>query len=290
MKKLLLATVALLAIPIAASAGETIKFRTILHHAEPTSEQKVGDVDGHRLLLAHNTGLASFSDGSVGAASFVSIADARKESTHWPITYINLTASDGSVLRLLAVTDSTPAPGKLKFTGTVTVQNSTGHFAGTKGDGSVVGEFFAATADSYFDFVVTLGDNSGTAEEAKAMLLKTAAAIKADRELTLNQISRGEGGFKQGDIYPFCNRLSDGKALASPPIAVPVGADTRHLKDANGKDFGVEMFAAWAKPEGVITAIEYQFPKPGTTAPSFPKESFLVKVAPDLGCGVGFYK
>jgi hypothetical protein len=130
----------------------------------------------------------------------------------------------------------------------------------------------------------------GTAQDAKAMLEKTAAAIKADRELTLNQISRGEGGFKQGDIYPFCTRLSDGKALASPPITVPIGADVRHLTDTTGKDFGVEMFAAWAKPEGVITTVNYQFPKPGTSAPSFPKQSFLMKVAPDLGCGVGYYK
>jgi hypothetical protein len=130
----------------------------------------------------------------------------------------------------------------------------------------------------------------GTAQDAKAMLEKTAAAIKADRELTLNQISRGEGGFKQGDIYPFCTRLSDGKSLASPPIPVPIGADVRHLTDTTGKDFGVEMFAAWAKPEGVITTVDYQFPKPGTSAPSFPKQSFLMKVAPDLGCGVGYYK
>jgi hypothetical protein len=130
----------------------------------------------------------------------------------------------------------------------------------------------------------------GTAQDARAMLEKTAAAIKADRDMTLALISRGEGGFKQGDIYPFCTRLTDGRALASPPISVPIGADVRHLTDPTGKDFGVEMFAAWAKPEGVITTIEYQFPKPGTNAPVFPKQSFLMRVAPDLGCGVGYYK
>jgi hypothetical protein len=31
------------------------------------------------------------------------------------------------------------------------------------------------------------------------------------------------------------------------------------------------------------------FPKPGTTAPTFPKVSFVTRVG-DLGCGVGYYK
>jgi hypothetical protein len=33
----------------------------------------------------------------------------------------------------------------------------------------------------------------------------------------------------------------------------------------------------------------YLFPKPGTTAPTFPKVSFVTRVG-DLGCGVGYYK
>jgi hypothetical protein len=34
---------------------------------------------------------------------------------------------------------------------------------------------------------------------------------------------------------------------------------------------------------------EYLFPKPGTTAPNFPKVSFVTRVS-DLACGVGYYK
>jgi hypothetical protein len=34
---------------------------------------------------------------------------------------------------------------------------------------------------------------------------------------------------------------------------------------------------------------DYMFPKPGTTAPTFPKVSFVTKVG-DLACGVGYYK
>jgi hypothetical protein len=45
------------------------------------------------------------------------------------------------------------------------------------------------------------------------------------------------------------------------------------------------------KPEGVISGeINYLYPKPGTTAPPLPKTSIAVRVAPDLGCAVGYYK
>jgi len=54
----------------------------------------------------------------------------------------------------------------------------------------------------------------GTSDEAKAMLVKAAAAVKADKTKTLDLINKGEGGFLDRDIYPFCFDLSDGKILA----------------------------------------------------------------------------
>ena len=128
------------------------------------------------------------------------------------------------------------------------------------------------------------------AQVAKDMLIKAHAAIKADRELALIQFQKGENGFRTGDIYPYCYRLSDGKALSG-PIAVLAGTDTRTLKDSTGKPFGQEQYEATTKnPEGVMTEINYTFPKPGTKEPALPKVSFVMKVAPDLGCGVGYYK
>ena len=53
-----------------------------------------------------------------------------------------------------------------------------------------------------------------TAADAKAMLEKTVAVIKADKAKTLDQINKGENGFLVGDIYPFCFNLSDGKIVA----------------------------------------------------------------------------
>src|SRR2546425_9708829 len=53
----------------------------------------------------------------------------------------------------------------------------------------------------------------GTAAEAKAMLEKTVAAIKADKAKALAMINKGEGGFRDRDLYPACSGL-DGKVTA----------------------------------------------------------------------------
>ena len=77
----------------------------------------------------------------------------------------------------------------------------------------------------------------GTADEAKTMLSKAAAAVKADKDVALAMFNKGEGGFKDRDLYVFCNRISDGKNVAG-PISVLAGTDARTLKDPTGKEFG----------------------------------------------------
>jgi hypothetical protein len=129
----------------------------------------------------------------------------------------------------------------------------------------------------------------GTADEAKAMLTKAVAALKADQAVALGMINKGEGGFKDRDLYPFCVRTSDGKELATGAVVPPIGTDQRTLKDPTGKAFGLELYAAGQKPEGQITEVSYMFPKPGTTAPAVSKVAFVTRVG-DLGCGVGYYK
>ena len=128
----------------------------------------------------------------------------------------------------------------------------------------------------------------GTAAEAKAMLEKTIAAVKADKAKAIAMFNKGEGGFKDRDLYPFCFRISDGKGVAG-PVAVTSGVDARTLKDPTGNAFGLELYAAAQKPEGQVTEVSYMFPKPGTTAPAVPKVSYVTR-AGDLGCGVGYYK
>ena len=131
----------------------------------------------------------------------------------------------------------------------------------------------------------------GTADEAKAMLMKAVAALKADKAKTLELINKGEGGFLDRDLYVFCANVSDGKvvALGNPNAKQLIGVDTRTQKDANGKAFGQELYDAYQKPEGQITEVSYMFVRPGPDKTPAPKVSFATKVG-DLGCGVGYYK
>jgi hypothetical protein len=129
----------------------------------------------------------------------------------------------------------------------------------------------------------------GTAADAKAMLEKTVAAIKADKAKTLDQINAGESGFLQGDIYPFCFNLSDGKnvAIANPNAKQLIGRDVRTIKDPTGDAYGQRLYDA-AK-EGQVGEVSYKFPKPGSDTTPVPKVSFVTAVD-GLGCGVGYYK
>ena len=147
----------------------------------------------------------------------------------------------------------------------------------------------APAAAAVLTFAPTaFAQQGGTEQEAKAMLQKAVAAVKADRDVALEMFNKGEGGFRDRDLYPFCFRAADGKAVAT-PLYVPAGTNAKTLKDPTGKVYGEELYAAAQKPEGQVTEVSYQAPKPGTTAPVFAKVSFVTRVA-DLGCGVGYYK
>ena len=53
----------------------------------------------------------------------------------------------------------------------------------------------------------------GTAVEAKAMLEKAIAAVKADMDKALAMFNKGEGGFKDRDLQPFCFNTATAKSL-----------------------------------------------------------------------------
>jgi hypothetical protein len=131
----------------------------------------------------------------------------------------------------------------------------------------------------------------GTAAQAKAMLLKAEAAVKADKTKALNMFNTGEGGFLDRDLYVFCANIGDGKIVAqgNPNRKDVLGQDQRTLKDSTGKNFGAELYAAGQKPQGQITEVSYMFPKPGADPKPVPKVSLVTRVG-DLVCGVGYYK
>jgi hypothetical protein len=131
----------------------------------------------------------------------------------------------------------------------------------------------------------------GTAGEAKAMLEKAVAAVKADKTKALDTFNKGEGGFLDRDLYVFCSNVSDGKLLAdgNPNAKQLIGTDDRTLKDSTGNPFGQELFTAGQKPEGQVSEISYLFPKPGPDKTPVQKVSFVTRVG-DVYCGVGYYK
>ena len=125
----------------------------------------------------------------------------------------------------------------------------------------------------------------GTAEEAKAMLEKTVAAIKADKSKALAMINKGEGGFKDRDLYPACSGL-DGKVTAHPD-KTRIGMDRNSMKDETGKAYGAEIMKVAS--EGKIAEVSYKFPRPGADKTPVQKVAYVTRVG-DQVCLVGYYK
>ena len=98
-----------------------------------------------------------------------------------------------------------------------------------------------------FSAAVFAQPNYGTADEAKAMLLKAVAALKADKAKTLDQINDGQGGFLDRDLYVFCVNVGDGKlvAVGNPNVKQLLGTDYRTIQDVDGKAFGEQMYDAY---------------------------------------------
>jgi len=122
----------------------------------------------------------------------------------------------------------------------------------------------------------------GTAAEAKAMLEKAVAAVKANKAKALTEFTKGEGGFKDRDLYPYCGG-PDGNFTAHPSL---VGKSLKDLKDKAGKPFGADMYKVAA--EGKISEVSYMWPRPGSND-AVQKVTFVTKGG-DQVCAVGYYK
>jgi signal transduction histidine kinase len=126
----------------------------------------------------------------------------------------------------------------------------------------------------------------GTSAEAKAMLEKAVAELKTNETAALAKFNKGDGGFKDRDLYVFCFDMNSGKFTAHGANQSLLGTDVKALKEKDGSPLGEKVFNA-AKA-GTVATVSYNFPKPGTTDP-VPKESYVTRVG-NQGCGVGYYK
>ena len=123
----------------------------------------------------------------------------------------------------------------------------------------------------------------GTEKEARAMLDRAVAALKENKENALAMFNKGEGGFKDRDLYVFCANASDGTLTAHPHLK------GEHLQDIVGKKgYPLGKVIMETATEGKIDQVTYWWPRPGSDKP-LEKHSFYTKVA-DQNCGVGYYK
>jgi signal transduction histidine kinase len=123
--------------------------------------------------------------------------------------------------------------------------------------------------------------DSGTAAQARAMLEKAVVALKANQADALAKFQRGDGGFKDRDLYVFCFG-PDGTWSAHPELK---GKMVKDWVDPVGKRPGEEMIKA--AQEGKISETSYLWPRAGTTDP-MRKVTYFTKVGNQV-CGVGYY-
>jgi Single Cache domain 2 len=109
----------------------------------------------------------------------------------------------------------------------------------------------------------------GTEEEAKAMLEKAVAAVKKDKAKALDMFNKGEGGFKDRDLYVFCANTSDGVLTAHPYLK---GEHLQDIKGKKGFPLGQEIMRT--ATEGKINEVTYWWPRPGSTKPLEKHTSF----------------
>ena len=124
----------------------------------------------------------------------------------------------------------------------------------------------------------------GTPEEAKAMLERAVAAVKEDKAKALDMFNKGEGGFKDRDLYVFCANASDGIITAHP--YGEKGKQLSGLVGVNGLRLGETMMQN--ATEGTIKVTTYVWPR-HPTGEVREKTVFYTK-AGDQICGVGYYK
>ena len=142
---------------------------------------------------------------------------------------------------------------------------------------------FAAVGPTRAGQYGTSEEAKGTSEEAKAMLERAVAAVKEDKAKALDMFNKGEGGFKDRDLYVACANASDGIVTAHPTMK---GKQLKAILGKKGYPLGQEMMQK--ATEGTIREVTYWWPRPGSDKP-LEKTSFYTKVGDQI-CSVGYYK
>lgn len=126
----------------------------------------------------------------------------------------------------------------------------------------------------------------GTAKEAKALLDKAVALIKAEGDKAYPKIQDPKGEFINKDLYIYVATVDNAIVKVHPYAPGMIGKSWLTLKDANGKAFVEELVnGAKGKGKGMV---DYSWTDPKTKKVE-PKSSYFERVG-DVVAVSGFYK
>ncbi len=127
-----------------------------------------------------------------------------------------------------------------------------------------------------------------TAEEARAMLDRAAAAVKANEGAALKAFNDEKNkSFRDRDLFVFCFSLPDGNITAyQSPLML--GTDVRELK-LEKDPIGQRAYdLVTGASQGDVVSFDYSFPKPGSKQPAT-KQSLETHIGKQA-CGVSYFK
>ena len=137
-------------------------------------------------------------------------------------------------------------------------------------------------APAFAGSVGTFSAEYGTIEEAKAMLDRAIAEVKANKPAAIAKFNHNDRQFRDRDLFVFCFGAEDAKLTAHESM---VDWDVRKLRDSAGRSIGEQMYQT-AK-EGQITEVAFTSPLPGSTE-HVAKRLYVTRIGNQV-CGVSAY-
>jgi cytochrome c len=170
-----------------------------------------------------------------------------------------------------------------RYYGTV-IANKQRRGPNTKKEGFKMKRLIAGMFISFF--FVSLAFAGGTADEAKNMVEKGVAYIKANgKDKAFAEFTNQKGSFIDRDLYIFVVDFK-GITLAHGGNEKLVGKDMLELKDADGKFF-IKSFIETAQGKG-SGLVEYKWVNPQTK--KIENKATYVQKVDDFFLGCGIYK
>jgi hypothetical protein len=138
--------------------------------------------------------------------------------------------------------------------------------------------FAAASASALVLATMVLAETAqyGTAQEARALLDRAIALLKAEGRAAIPQLD--SDSFRDRDLYVFCSNVSD-----SVSVVHPTAKGVKILD----YDFGKEVLAN--ATEGEVKEVTYEWRRPGADSDAPVKKTAYYTKVGDLICGSGYY-